>query len=681
MNIATLARMGLCVLTTVCTQASVVTAGTGLNSTITVKQGTLQSAQPKVASVAPEQTPAHTRAEFQPQGAPLLPLSDVRVPKAYDKSQAELPGVKVGSTWYDFQTNGSMAERIALTEQGSDRYIQMLWMTSTDRTRDAQSRALGFNESRGSHYSVFDVSSPLEPSQIVFQTKVEPQRERYGWPAIAQFSNGAIGTPSHTPVTWWRNEDVADEAFTRFRVAEAADSALWPRCAVDRNDNVHLIYNRSIPGGEGNRLVYRRSVNRGATWENEIAFTGPTGLGGGTLGLPTGSGGDSYAIAANGMNVAIMYLDNSFNLWIRTSRDGGASWPLDSNSVRIVFQPNYRLDSTDVGTGMVYQSDTVATPGTAMDLIIDEDGTVHYVISAHPSFRRGFRPTGAARSGDTLFAMYDANLFRQLGVYYGTLLSNQLIMAAQAGGGEWNGEGLVVNRRVYVGPCATPQLGLDEEGNLYMVYASMKNGDTKDVSVEIGAVGSTRDTTVTGLNMHVYATRKLKANSRWFTSVDLTPQGMNCQWSTLCNTVKDGIMYIGYAANTTPGDHVTNVLLPDEETDIYLYPFETSGLSSELFEPGTTSVQDVGSVLSNVAIAPNPAHSLALVRGIAVTDGEMRVSVVSTMGTTVWTSSTAATAGSEFTVSIPTATFAAGAYTVVLEQNGSRVSTMLSVVR
>lgn len=316
-----------------------------------------------------------------------------------------------------------------------------------------------------------------------------------------------------------------------------------------------------------------------------------------------------------------------------------------------------------------------------MDLIIDEDGTVHYVISAHPSFRRGFRPTGAARSGDTLFAMYDANLFRQLGVYYGTLLSNQLIMAAPAGGGEWNGEGLVVNRRVYVGPCATPQLGLDEEGNLYMVYASMKNGDTKDVSVEIGAVGSTRDTTVTGLNMHVYATRKLKANSRWFTSVDLTPQGMNCQWSTLCNTVKDGIMYIGYAANTTPGDHVTNVLLPDEETDIYLYPLETSGLSSELFEPGTTSVQDLGSAVTNVAVAPNPAHSVALVRGVAVTDGEMRVSVVSTMGTTVWTSSTAATAGTEFAVSIPTATFAAGAYTVVLEQNGSRVSTMLSVVR
>lgn len=680
MNIATLARTGLCVLTGVCTQVIVGTAGTSGSPTITVKTQDIRTVNPRVASAQNVPASVHDRAEMEQWRAPLLPVGDIRVPKSVDRSHAELPGVKAGSTWYDFQTNGAMAERIALTQQGADRYIQMLWMTATDRTRDAQSRALGFNESRGSYYMVFDASSLTQPEQIVFQTKVEPQRERFGWPSIAQFSNGSIGTPSHTPVTWWRNEDVADEAFTRFRVAEAADSALWPRCAVDKDDVVHLIYNRSVPG-EGNRLVYRRGTNRGSVWGNEIPFTGPTGLGGGPNGLPTGAGGDSYAIAANGSNVAVMYLDNSFNLWIRTSRDGGVTWPLDTNSVRIVFAPNYTLDSTTVSTGMVYQSDTVATPGTAMDLIIDNSGDVHFVISAHASFRRGFRATGAQRTGDTLFYMYDAELFRQLGIYYGVFGSNQLVMAAPAGGTGWDGVGEMVNRRIFHGPCATPQLGLDDDGNLYMVYASMKNGDTKNVQVEIGPADNRRDTTVSGLNMHVYATRKMKNSNRWFVSTDLTPTGMNCQWSTLCNAVKDGVMLIGYAANTTPGDHVTNVLLPDEETDIYLYPASVSLLSTDLFEPGVTTVHEQHARPHSLVVTPNPAHTSAMVRGVAVTDGEMRVSLVSMMGATQWSTSFPVTASGEFTVTIPTETVVPGAYVVVLEGNGNRTTTMLSIVR
>jgi hypothetical protein len=280
-----------------------------------------------------------------------------------------------------------------------------------------------------------------------------------------------------------------------------------------------------------------------------------------------------------------------------------------------------------------------------------------------------------------LYFMENPELFRQLGIYYGTFGSNELVMAAPAGGTGWNGEGLMVNRRIMWGPCATPQLGLDDADNVYMVYASMKNDDTEQVPIEIGTTENRRDTIVTGLQMHVYATRKLKSNSQWFTSVDLTPTGMNCQWTTLCNTVKEGTMLVGYAANTTPGDHVTNLLLSDEETDIYLYPLDVSMLSSEIFNPGTTSVQEVVTNPTKPTISPNPTHSVALVRGIAVTDGEMRVSVVSTMGTTVWSASMMTASGNEYTLSIPTVGFAAGAYTVVLEQGGSRVSTMLSVVR
>ena len=64
--------------------------------------------------------------------------SRATMPKVVDATcrKTLLRGVKVGSTWYDFQTNHSMPNRLAYFEDGPDKYLQVLWMAAKDGTRD-----------------------------------------------------------------------------------------------------------------------------------------------------------------------------------------------------------------------------------------------------------------------------------------------------------------------------------------------------------------------------------------------------------------------------------------------------------------------------------------------------------------------------------------------------------------
>lgn len=607
-----------------------------------------------------------------------MPMLVTPIPKVVDQLQEGPPGVKVGSTWYDFQCNGAMANRILVTNYETERYIQMLWMAATDSTRDANSRVPGFNNSRGSYFAAFDASDLMQPVPFGDWSKVEPANQRFGWPSIVQFSNGVVGTPSHTPVTWWRNPEATDPTFSRFTVASEADSALWPRAAVTADDNVHLIYNRAISGNEGNRTVYRRSVNRGTTWEPETPFTGPVALGGGANGLPVGGGGDSYAIAARGNTVAVLYVDGRSNLWIRLSRDGGNTWPRDTNHTRVVWVPFAEYDTVITPSVQRRTTPTSVTPNSSMDLIIDSQGSVHFAFSAF------FASLGASRTSinedfrDTIYPeSVTGDEFRnRCGIYYGTFGGNSIELVGIPGGSGWDGQGFFANRRANWGNAVTPQFGIDSGDNLYMVFASMKNGDTKNVTLEFSRNNIPFDSTVSGLNMHVYATYKLRGVQQWLPPVDLTPVGFNCQWTTLCDDVIDNTLLIGYAANTTPGDHVTNVTLPSELTDIYLLPLkrETLGTINSLGET-------LPETMPTTTLAPNPAQSYVAVRGTGVTEGLMNLSITTMVGATVWTSTVATSAGTPFEVTIPTGTLANGAYVVVMETERGRTSQILNVIR
>ncbi|RPI65637.1 MAG: exo-alpha-sialidase, partial [Ignavibacteriae bacterium] len=312
-------------------------------------------------------------------------LRPASTPKVVAMPQEAPRGAMVGYTYYDFQTNASMARRVTYHEDGADKYVQIVWMASKDPTRDPVSRAPGFNPARGSHYNFLDVNEPDFPVAGIEDWK-KMESERAGWPSLVQFDDGSVGTPSHTPIRFYRNAGVGDDQFFEFaQVTTTADSALWPRAAVDGENNIHLIYNRTLPNNGGTQVAYRRSTDGGSTWEPEILFTGQQALlpQGVTGPLPNGTGGDTYAITARGPNVVVAYTDSPLRCLTRKSTDYGRTWDDPNVGIRVIVGQNQTyIDSTEFANGdsiRVY-TDTVPSPSSHISIVLDSEGLAHYAI-------------------------------------------------------------------------------------------------------------------------------------------------------------------------------------------------------------------------------------------------------------------------------------------------------------
>ena len=614
-----------------------------------------------------------TQNDVEYREAVSSPILGHRTPKVVDAVQAGLPGIEVGFTYYDFQTNGAMSNRLAYYADGPDKYVQMVWMTSKDSTRDLTTRIPGFaGNNRGTHYTFLEVSAPDAPALgIEDWQKIETQRA--GWPSLVQYADGLIGTPSHTPIRFYGNSGVGDQPIFFKEVTSPADSSLWPRAAVDGQGNTHLIYNRTLPDGSP-QVGYRRSTDGGFSWSSETIFTGSGAPEGAT---PVGLGGDTYAVTARGSKVVIVYTDNSLRMISRTSTDGGATWP--SEEARVIFSPQYTdIDSAlnQYGTFEVY-SDTVPTPNGHLDVIIDSEGISHYVMGVVPSHVVR-KDTNGTRTG-TIFILNRKEFLTDLGMLYTKEGETNLFFMAPPNGSTWDGEGYVMNLRVFDGVSRWPQLGIDAQNTVYCLYGSFKNGDTKNILADTtgGNPQNEPDTLVSvdALNGHVWATYKPAGVNIWSPPTDLTGDGVNCQYGTLCDDVLNGRMYMAYSASPNPGDRVTNVETPADAAKVMFAAYDVALLTP------VNSVDEEGAVLdATVRVMPNPAYDVATVRINSVTSGRMTVSLLSTLGETIMTSQSP-TAQGEWELVIATRSLAAGTYHCVVEQNGLRTVVPVVVVR
>lgn len=598
-----------------------------------------------------------------------------RLPKVLDAVQAELPGIEIGFTFYDFQTNGAMANRLAYTADGPDKYVQMLWMVSKDSTRDVTTRIPGFaGNFRGTHYNFIDVSNPDSPERGVDEwDKVEDTRS--GWPSIVQFKDGLIGTPSHPPIRFFGNSGVGDQPLQFAEVTDPSALCLWPRAAADGDGNAHLIYNHNLGSDQqpSNQVAYRRSTDGGYSWSEETQFTGSGSPEGN---LPVGLGGDTYAVTARGKKVVVAYTDNSLRMLSRTSTDGGATWP--SELARVIFAPNYTdVDSSENEWGTFeVRSDTVPTPNGHIDVIIDGEGLTHYIVGVVPSHVVR-KDTNGTRQG-TIFMLNNRANLRTSGMGHIREGSNIIRFMAPPAGGEWDGNGYAMNLRFFDNASRWPQLGIDAENNLYCTYGSFKNGDTKLMAADTTGGNQQNEpdtlTNVNALNSHIWITYLKAGEDQWSRPFDLTPDGMNCQYPSLCDEVVNGRLYIGYSASPNPGDRVTNVETPADAARVMFVAVDATKIDAPV------SVHERDELNAEVTIAPNPAQGVTSVRIVSPSSGTMSVSVLSSIGERVLSSTSPNNAGS-WDVVIPTDGLAAGLYNVVVEQAGRRTVRALSVVR
>lgn len=189
------------------------------------------------------------------------PLPDVPYYPSLPGLVTDSPGEIVGSTQYDYQSNGSSGRRVALDSQGG---VHFAWMNGTS-----------YPSSREVDYNYVDAQGNwLMPEQGVTVS----QSNGAGYVQLGLTSDNRAAVAYHQ----WNLADysvLAVDAFPGSGIFEYYDvpdmlalRCYWPYIAVDRSDNFHVIVNEQVPNaGDPQAMGYTRSVDGGQTWSTLVA--------------------------------------------------------------------------------------------------------------------------------------------------------------------------------------------------------------------------------------------------------------------------------------------------------------------------------------------------------------------------------------------------------------------------
>lgn len=624
-----------------------------------------------------------------------------------DFNPDDLPGLYCMISGYDFQTNGCMPERLGYYEDDNGKYMQMLWMCDPYNYD-----MIGSFPDRGSYYEAIDISSADELfPENWFGERIEDVRT--GWPALAEKADGGIASMSHDPsdqgqLLFFSSSKFPDEddsfadLFTQLTVTEK--KRLWPRMAVDAMGYYHAIYtlDSAAADREGHfpdwvgQIVYVRSTDDGATWSDPVHLTGADAFDGD---FPDGSGGDVYVITARENKIVIAYTDMDLNFMYRVSNDNGDTW----SSPNVIFAPQHEMVYTEAELGdgnILFSTDTVISPGRQFDAIIDADGNAHFLFARLNTYRRG---TGKIVDGELQVEGTDT-LYRGTSVYFrgcyywreGTQelkAACDIMGESQAAFGDPNNNDAVymrISQRWGFSWANTPQLGVDDDGNVYATYSGIVNGetidekDTKPVSLEYSD-GTINE--VNGFCGHIYVTHKLAGDGYEFSvGKNVTPNGSDCQYPTMYNNVMnvDGEkkMYIGYQADGTPGDRITDpeTVTGEQMTYVYIYPVPTSLLNESIASVEEEELSFDSNI--DVSISPNPVNGIGEIKlninGAAV---QADITIYDLLGNPVYPIANTLLADGQVSYFFNSNKLSQGVYYLVVNAGGHKITKSISIVK
>ena len=371
-----------------------------------------------------------------------------------------------GNTFFDLQSNtSSPCSRIVAYDDGT--------------VGAAFTFGLAFSAfaDRGTGYNYYDGNTwGSYPTQRI-------EADRTGWASYAAWGeNGEINTAHYSGTT----SGVGGLAFSKrankgtgaweyfdFHSPEPAAEYLWPRMTTSGVDNsaIHLIA-LTMPVANGGiayqgldgALLYSKSVDGGATWNPEHLLIDET-----SSSYYTGFAGDTYEIEAQGDNVAILYGESWQDLALLKSTDGGTTW-----TQTIIWEHPYPFYVSGV-------TDTFYCADGSHSLAFDQNGMVHVVF--------GINRAHADDAGSYWFPLVDgmgywnenrptfSNSMDALNPYLenGSELVEDYSLIGWSqdinNNGEWDILGEV--GLYYVSPTGMPQILIDDNNEIYVVFASI----------------------------------------------------------------------------------------------------------------------------------------------------------------------------------------------------------------
>lgn len=383
------------------------------------------------------------------------------------KSETKDPETEIiGETYYDLQTNTSCQNRIYLYNDGK---IGTTFTFGMSPTAFAD-RGTGYNFYNGSNWG------PVPVARI--------ETDRTGWSSYCPWgTNGEINVAHYsgasvTGLAIYERASKGSGAWTSYiyHSPEPLADLMWPRIATGgfNHNTLHLIAltlpvanGGVIYQGQDGALLYSRSSNGGATWDIQNVIL--PGMG---SSFYTCFQGDTYEIAAEGNNVAILFGDDWTDMALLKSTDNGNTW-----TKTIIWDHPYPMWNP----GSLFPTDTFYCADGSHSLAFDNSGKVHIAFGINRAYCDG--------TGTYWFPLVDgigywnedmaafSNNMNALSPYgeIGTelVVNYNLIGWAQDvnQNGTWDILGEV--GAYYIGASSMPQLVIDSQNNKFLIYSSV----------------------------------------------------------------------------------------------------------------------------------------------------------------------------------------------------------------
>lgn len=458
----------------------------------------------------------------------------VRTGRAFSEFQ-------IGSTFYDLQSNTSApANRFYRYEDGTMAAVWTRGMTIS-----------GYGD-RGTGYNFFNGADwGPEPT-----ARIETQKT--GWPTYAPQGTGELVVAHHdvAGLVVSRRDTRGSGPWSNYTLpgpAGAVDIS-WPRMVSSGENNmtINMIAMTFVPyQGLDLAMLYYRSTDGGQTWDKQHEI-----LPGMSSADYTGFGGDSYSWAdSQGDNIAFIVADSWKDMFIMKSPDNGDTW----EKIMVWEHPYPFWDG-------VAATDTFYCPDGAAHLAFDKNGKLHVAFGVN----RAMMEAGAENPSWFPFVDGLAYWNEDMPAWTGGDV-DQLDPEALSTSGNLIGRMQDINNNglidligydktniglYYVGPSSMPQITVDDNNQVFVVYSGLTEG---------------YDNTVQQYR-HIWSTTSPDGGTTWGEFTDLTGDIMHmldeCVFPTIANRTGDQIHLI-YQADNEPGLSVRGDLDPASENIFY----------------------------------------------------------------------------------------------------------------
>ncbi|MES2567534.1 MAG: T9SS type A sorting domain-containing protein [Bacteroidota bacterium] len=521
----------------------------------------------------------------------------------------------LGSTYYDFQSNSSVGDRIVLNADGS---IAACW--TFEGAADG-----GTYANRGTGYAYYNGSAWTSPPA----TRVE--NARVGWGNIVNTRSGKElilshnGTAELSHMASRPSKGTGAWSNSTSFITNVPGGNWWPRMVSSSPTGGDTLYSISIsyPGSPYNgldaALLFSRSTNAGATWD--IQNQQPTGF---TSDNYLGFGGDAYAITAKGSTVAIVAGDSDSDIGLAKSTDGGVTWTYKTIYKFPIPLWDYTTTISDVDGDNV--PDTISSNDGVFAIALDNNGKAYVSYGAYrllhddPSTGYSYFPytdglylwdeSMPQNAGGVIVAGME-DLGEQGTIYFPTPSADMLPFGS-----------------FYSSLTSFSNMAFDANNVMYLTYSSVVDS----------LLAFTDDPK---LVRHVYVMKSLDFGANWSVPKDIVPsfavayEGM---YASLAKTV-DANIHLIYQRDFYPGYSVPPATGTDPDAENIDSPSDIIYVKlpvSEISNPIPTAIKAESSVVSKLNFYPNPTSTNGTIEVVLNENSKMDISILNSVGQTVY---------------------------------------------